>query len=64
MPGSGTSTMDVLKMACVRSYKLYNGRLLIAKDCNVLVDNQLTTNTAAPCTSFSVVSVALGHLLQ
>lgn len=49
-------------MACVRSYKSYNGRLLIAKDCNV--DNQLTTNTAAPCTSFSVVSVALGHLLQ
>lgn len=62
MPGSGTSMMDVLKMACVSSYKSYNGRLLIAKDCNV--DNQLTTNTAAPCTSFSVVSVALGHLLQ
>lgn len=49
-------------MACVRSYKSYNGRLLNAEDCNV--DNQLTTNTAAPCTSFSIVSVALGHLLQ
>lgn len=62
MSGSGTSMMDVLEMACVCSYKSYNGRLLNAKDCNV--DNQLTTNTAAPCTSFSIVSVALGHLLQ